>query len=148
MKIIKCSSKTEFLEINARALEYFYGLGNTAAKWAEALYDSNGVICFTVEDVIMPALLESEVNRIEEVALADLTTIAPDNARRAAENYISKFFTLGERDHLTILLLSQNTKALQLYGWIGQVITKGISGQTDFETLGPPPLTYMEVVTS
>jgi len=146
MKIIKCSSQTEFLQLNARALEYFYKLGNTAAKWADPLFDDKGVIYFTVEDAIRATLTAAETNRIEEIDLVALTLIDPANPRRLAENYIGKFFTLGERDHLLVLLLHGNPKAADLYVWISLVIAKGIAGENDFDTLGNPPLSYMEIV--
>jgi len=146
MKIIKCGSQTEFLKLNARALEYFYMLGNTAAKWADPLFDDMGVICFIVEDSIMAVLTEAETNRIEDVDLVALKLIDPANPRRLAENYIGKFFTQGECNHLSILLMQNNPKAAILYSWFSLVIAKGIEGKDDFDSLGNPPLTYLNVV--
>lgn len=74
--------------------------------------------------------------------------IAPEpvNASALAESFIGKFFTTGQLQHLTILLIQQNPKAGQLYSsWVSVVIQKGLAGETDFENLGDPPFTYEEV---
>jgi hypothetical protein len=70
----------------------------------------------------------------------------PEECRRLAELYVTQYFSPLELLDLSVALMSGNTKAAQIYNdWIIPIKAAALSGQSDFEGFGPPPLSYEQV---
>jgi hypothetical protein len=70
----------------------------------------------------------------------------PEECRRLAELYVTQYFSPLELLDLSVALLSGNPKAAQIYNdWIMPIKAAALSGQSDFEGFGPPPLSYQDV---
>jgi hypothetical protein len=70
----------------------------------------------------------------------------PEECRRLAELYVTRYFSPLELLDLSVALLSGNPKAKKLYNdWIVPIKAAALWGQSDFEGFGPPPLSYAQV---
>lgn len=75
--------------------------------------------------------------------------IIKSNARRGAENYISKYFTIFELvDMLKRLNSSPNTNLMEINNWVESVQNEAIINyqNPNFEQFGNPPYSYLETL--
>jgi hypothetical protein len=82
-----------------------------------------------------------------EKALAEASVVV-DLSRQLekVEQYVARFFTVGQLQHMAVLLTQQNGRSDANYTWISEIIQSALNGDLSFEGHGEPPYSYLQVI--